>query len=102
VETYLPPAVAGFLRDAGLSPADIDHLVPHQANGRMLDNLLVPLGLPRAVLHRTVERYGNTGAASIPITLDHANRSGRLHPGDVVLLVGFGGGMATGISVLRW
>jgi 3-oxoacyl-[acyl-carrier-protein] synthase-3 len=102
VETYLPPAVAGFLRDAGLSPVDVDHVVPHQANGRMLDDLMVPLGLPRAVLHRTVERYGNTGAASIPITLDHANRAGRLQAGEVVLLVGFGGGMATGISVLYW
>ncbi|GGN44874.1 3-oxoacyl-[acyl-carrier-protein] synthase-3 [Actinoplanes campanulatus] len=102
VESYLPPAVAGFLKDAGLSPDDVDHVIPHQANGRMLDSLLPHLDLPRAVLHRTVERYGNTGAASIPITLDHANRSGRLRAGDVVLLAGFGGGMATGISVLHW
>ncbi|WP_305787988.1 3-oxoacyl-ACP synthase III family protein [Symbioplanes lichenis] len=102
VETYLPPAVEGFLRDAGLAPADVDHLVPHQANGRMLDDLVARLGLPRALLHRTVERYGNTGAASIPITLDHANRAGRFRAGEVVLLVGFGGGMSTGISVLHW
>ena len=102
VETHLPSAIAGFLRDAGLSPADVDHVIPHQANGRMLDDLTVFLRLPRAVLHRTVERYGNTGAASIPVTLDHVNRSGLLRAGDVVLLVGFGGGMATGISLLRW
>ncbi|WP_306205430.1 3-oxoacyl-ACP synthase III family protein [Actinoplanes sp. RD1] len=102
VETHLPPAVAGFLRDAGLSPADVDHVVPHQANGRMLDDLVALLGLPRAVVHRTVEHYGNTGAASIPITLDCANRAGRLRAGEVVLLVGFGGGMSTGISVLHW
>lgn len=59
-------------------------------------------GLTQAAVHRTVERYGNTGSASIAVTLDEANRAGLLRRGELVLLAGFGGGMAAGSTLLTW
>jgi 3-oxoacyl-(acyl-carrier-protein) synthase III len=102
VSANVPAMAQRFLRDAGVRPGDVDHVVPHQANGRMLDELGADLGLPSAVVHRTVERFGNTGAASVPITLDAAARRGALRGGDLVLLIAFGGGMAVGMSLVRW
>jgi acetoacetyl-CoA synthase len=58
--------------------------------------------LPNAQEHRMLESYGNTGAASIPITLDAAARAGALHSGDLLLLAGFGGGMAAGFALVEW
>lgn len=82
--------------------SELDLVVPHQANGVMLREWERELGLAPGVLHRTVERYGNTGAASVPITLDDAVRRGRLRPGASVLLVAFGGGMTWGGVATRW
>jgi 3-oxoacyl-[acyl-carrier-protein] synthase-3 len=98
----LPEVVAEVLKAAAVELPDVDLLVPHQANGVMLEDLADTLGLRPGQLHLTVSRYGNTGAASVPITLDDAVRSGRLHPDDTVLLAGFGGGMTWGGAVLRW
>ncbi|MEU9131077.1 beta-ketoacyl-ACP synthase III [Kitasatospora sp. NPDC048540] len=102
VHAELPEAVAALLRRCGTPPETVRHVVPHQANGAMLADLWPSLGLPRAELHLTVERYGNTGAASVPVTLDHAHRAGRLRTGDTVLLTAFGGGMSVGTTLLRW
>lgn len=97
------PKVVGTLLDAAsLNLDDIDMIAPHQANGRMLAAWADALGLGPDVMHVTVERYGNTGAASIPVTLDDAVHSGRLTPGALVLLVGFGGGMTWGGVAMRW
>lgn len=98
----LPQLVKGFLHEAGVEPADIGHFVPHQANGLMLDDVFAALALPRATLHRTVTHYGNTGAASIPITLDAAVRKGAFRPGELILLAGFGGGMAASFALIEW
>lgn len=98
----LPPLVDEFLAEAGVSPDDVDHLVPHQANGRMLDGLTDLFGLRNATLHRTVAHFGNTAAASVGITLDRAARDGHLRRGDLVLLSGYGGGMAAGLALVRW
>ncbi|WP_245721589.1 3-oxoacyl-[acyl-carrier-protein] synthase III C-terminal domain-containing protein [Nocardia crassostreae] len=94
--------VKQFLHDSDVSPDEVAHLIPHQANSVMLALLEAELGLPNATVHTTVARYGNTGAASIPITLDHAARTGTIRPGDKVLLAGFGGGMAVGLTLLDW
>lgn len=102
VLTELPPLVADFFAQAHVDPADVAHFIPHQANGMMLDDLVPALGLVNARTHRTLERYGNTGAASVGITLDQAARSGDLRPGDLVFLAGFGGGMAAGLALVRW
>jgi len=76
--------------------------VPHQANGVMLAELVELTGLESARTHLTLERYGNVGSASVPVTLDEAARSGAFADGDLVLLAGFGGGMSVGACLLRW
>lgn len=98
----VPPALARTIAAAGISAAEVAHVVPHQPNGVLLDDLADHAGLPRARLHRTVERYGNVGSASVPVTLDQAQRDGALRDGDLVLLTTFGGGMALGNCLLRW
>lgn len=98
----LSPVVRRLLAEHRLDPADVDHLVPHQANGKMIETLQEDLGLPRASTHATVRCYGNTGAASVAITLDAAARAQRFQPGEIVLLAAFGGGMSAGLALLRW
>lgn len=100
--SVVPREIGELLSSQGLAPQDIDHFVPHQANGVLLDKLVATLGLRDNAAHRTVERYGNTGSASIAVTLDEANRAGALREGELVLLSGFGGGMAHGSTLLRW
>jgi acetoacetyl-CoA synthase len=103
VNDHVPEAVSGLLRECAVSVDDIRHLVPHQANGVMLGQLRGALGLADAAqLHLTVDRFANTGAASIPVTLDAAQRAGELDEGDLVLLAAFGGGMNIGVTLLRW
>lgn len=102
VVEQLPQLTKGFLHEAGVDAADISHFVPHQANNVMLDAVFDELHLPRATMHRTVETYGNTGAASIPITMDAAVRAGSFRPGELILLAGFGGGMAASFALIEW
>ncbi|MDQ0585870.1 3-oxoacyl-(acyl-carrier-protein) synthase III [Streptomyces rishiriensis] len=98
----LPQLVKGFLHEAGVGAEDISHFIPHQANGIMLDEVFADLSLPRATMHKTVTHYGNTGAASIPITLDAAVREGAFRPGELILMAGFGGGMAASFALVQW
>jgi 3-oxoacyl-[acyl-carrier-protein] synthase-3 len=102
VTTEVPLAVRRLLEANEVDPADVDHLIPHQANGALLTAALPLLGLPRVRLHLTVAERGNTGAASIPLTLDDCRRKGCFRDGDVLLLAGFGGGMSVGTVLLRW
>ncbi|MEV7193607.1 ketoacyl-ACP synthase III [Streptomyces sp. NPDC093510] len=102
VVEQLPQLTKQFLHEAGVAPDDIAHFVPHQANGVMLETVIEDLALPRVTTHLTLETYGNTGAASIPLTLDAAARRGAFRPGDLILLAGFGGGMAAGFALLQW
>jgi acetoacetyl-CoA synthase len=98
----MPPALVGLAQRADVSLDEVDHFVPHQANGVLLDQLVDKAGLGGARTHRTVERYGNVGSASVPVALDDANRARRIADGDLVLLSAFGAGMATGSCLLRW
>ena len=102
VATAVPPALDELLRRAGRKAVDVDHFVPHQANGIMLGELVEAAGFQNAATHLTLQRYGNVGSASLPVTLDDANRAGALADGDLVLLAGFGGGMSMGAALLRW
>ena len=102
VADHVPPVLADLLDRAGLHAKDIDHFVPHQANGVMLKELVDLAGLDGARTHLTLDRYGNVGSASVPVALDEAARSGTVQPGDLVLLAGFGGGMSVGATILRW
>jgi 3-oxoacyl-[acyl-carrier-protein] synthase-3 len=90
------------LRRAGIQGQDIDLLVPHQANIRIIDATARHAGIPEEKVVITVDRYGNTSAASIPMALAHAEQCGRLTAGKVVLLVAFGAGFTWGSAVIRW
>lgn len=106
VRAYAVPAmvdaVRNACRDAGIEVDDLNLLVPHQSNRRMLEAAIDELGVAEGRLATTVELFGNTAAASIPLTLDTAARDGRLRCGDLVCLVGYGGGLQSAACVLRW
>jgi 3-oxoacyl-[acyl-carrier-protein] synthase-3 len=95
-------SVRRTLESTGLTTDDIDLLVPHQANQRILDAVQQRLGIPAHKVIGNIERYGNTSSASIPISLDEVAREGRLKPGDHVGLVAFGGGATWGATLVRW
>jgi 3-oxoacyl-[acyl-carrier-protein] synthase-3 len=86
----------------GLSLADIDLFIPHQANRRIIDAIGRRLGLPEDKVFVNLHKYGNTSAASIPIALDEANRNGAIHPGNLLLLDAFGGGLTWASALVRW
>jgi 3-oxoacyl-[acyl-carrier-protein] synthase-3 len=88
------------LRTCELQPADINLVIPHQVNQRILDTAFAGLGIPAERIMVNLDRFGNTSAASVPIALDDAVRSGRAKPGDTVLLMAFGGGMTWGGMLL--
>ncbi len=96
-------AVTGEALEAnGWNGHDVDLLISHQANMRILDFLRERLGLDREKVFINIHKYGNTSAASVPIALDEANRSGRLKPGMKILMVSFGGGFTWGSVAMRW
>ncbi len=96
-------AVVGeVLGKAGLEAKDIDWLVPHQANKRIIDSTGRKLGLAPEKVVVTVDKHANTSAASIPLALDAAVKDGRIKKGDLTLLEGIGGGLAWGASLIRW
>ena len=86
----------------GMTPEDVDIFVPHQANIRIIDAAASRLNLPSEKVFLNVEKYGNTSAASIPLALDEAYRSGKIKEGDVVVVVGFGAGLTWAAGVMKW
>lgn len=90
------------LANAGMTPADVDIVIPHQANIRIIDSACNKLGIPTEKAMVNLPTTGNTSAASIPLALVDAIEAGRVHDGDIVLLVGFGAGMTSASAVLRW
>ncbi|HHI97620.1 MAG TPA: ketoacyl-ACP synthase III [Thermodesulfatator atlanticus] len=90
------------LETNGLSPQDLDLVVPHQANIRIIEYLRERLGLPKEKVFVNLDKYGNTSAASIPIALTEAAAEGRLKPGNLVLMVAFGGGFTWASALVRW
>ncbi|WP_338240540.1 beta-ketoacyl-ACP synthase III [Aurantiacibacter hainanensis] len=97
----LSSVLGEVLDDAGCKPADIDWIVPHQANFRILDATARKLGLPMEKVVVTVDRHANTSAASVPLAYDVAKKDGRIKPGDLVMLEAMGGGFTWGASLLR-
>lgn len=90
------------LADAGLTSADVDWVVPHQANARILDATAKKLGLPASKVVVTVDQHANTSAASVPLAFDTAVRDGRIKRGDLVVLEAMGGGFTWGAAALRY
>lgn len=100
--TVLPESVTRAVTDAGLAIADVDLLIPHQANVRIIDAAARRLKMPAGAIFSNVERYGNTSAASVPVALCEAIEEGRIQSGDVVALAGFGAGLTWGAAVWSW
>jgi 3-oxoacyl-[acyl-carrier-protein] synthase-3 len=95
-------AVEAVFRDTGYTAADVDWFVPHQANKRIIDGAAHRLGISPDKIISTVDRHGNTSAASIPLAVDVAVGDGRIKPGDLVLLQAVGGGFTWGAALVRW
>jgi 3-oxoacyl-[acyl-carrier-protein] synthase-3 len=95
-------SVLRTLDRAGCTPADVDLFVPHQANARIIDAVVTRVGLPADTAIQTVDRHGNTSAASVPLALSEVADAGRLRDGSLVLTTGFGAGLTVGTSLLRW
>lgn len=90
------------LEKCGLIKEDIDYLIPHQANIRIIDASVRRLKISNDKVYINLDKYGNMSSASVAVAIDEANRKGLLKDGDVVVLVGFGGGLTWGAAVLKW
>jgi 3-oxoacyl-[acyl-carrier-protein] synthase-3 len=95
-------AAVHIIQKVGLSPEEIDLVIPHQANIRIIEALAKRLKLPMEKVYVNIDRYGNTSAASVPIALDEARRKGLIKEGTNTVLVAFGGGFTWGSAVIRW
>ena len=100
--TAMLKAARKVLDQAGLSIEDIACVIPHQANVRIIEAIADRLGISRDKMFVNLDRYGNTSAAAVAIALDEANRTGRIKPGDYVLMVVFGGGLTWASTILEW
>ena len=98
----LPDALLEALAANGLKPGAIDHVISHQANARIVKSVVDRLAIPREKCWLNIDRYGNTSSASLPISLDEANRAGMLKQGDLIAMMAIGAGMAWGSALLRW
>ena len=100
--TAMTSSLAAAIEKAGVTLDEIDLLIPHQANIRIIQSAAQSLGVPPAKVFTNVEKYGNTSAASIPVALCEAIEAGRVKPNDAVAMVAFGAGLAWGATVVRW
>ena len=95
-------AARDILEQHSLHADQIGLVIPHQANLRIIEAIAKYLELPMDRFYVNVDRYGNTSAASVPLALDEARKSGRIKPGDITLLVAFGAGLTYGSALIRW
>jgi 3-oxoacyl-[acyl-carrier-protein] synthase-3 len=95
-------AVSETLNEKGISPHQVDHVIAHQANLRIIESLMERLNIPMERCWLNIAKYGNTSSASLPMTLDEANRAGRLRPGDLIAMMAIGAGMTWGSALVRW
>jgi 3-oxoacyl-[acyl-carrier-protein] synthase III len=98
----VPHAIRALLAEQGLTPDDLDLVILHQSNLRMIEAIITSLGLSMAQTVTTVQSYANTAAASIPLTLQKAKQSGLLQRNSRVMLCGFGGGLSWGSALINW
>lgn len=87
---------------AGIAIDDIDHVVLHQANTRIIDFAMKRLGIPKEKCFVNIDKYGNTSSASVPIAMAELNASGKLKRGDIVAMCAFGGGLSSGVCIIKW
>lgn len=98
----IPEAIQTMLDQSGLELSDIDLIVPHQANVRIIDAAIESMGIEREKFVVNLDRFGNTSAASIPIALTEALDDGRIVPGKLIMMLGFGAGLSWGSCLFRW
>lgn len=98
----LETSVKKVLEKSGLKPEDINLLIPHQANIRIINHVIKKMQLPKEKVYVNLHKYGNTSAASVPIALDEALQDGKIKKGDVVVLSGFGAGLTYGANLVKW
>lgn len=98
----VPAVVEEALANAGLTANDVDWLLLHQANIRIMEHAAKVLGIPMDRVLRNIEEYGNTSAGSIPLALSEAVKSGLVKKGDIIAMSGFGAGLSWGAAVIRW
>ncbi|MFC4559306.1 beta-ketoacyl-ACP synthase III [Virgibacillus kekensis] len=98
----MPQSSVNVVEKAGYNKEDVDYLIPHQANIRIMEAARERLGIPEEKMAMSIKKYGNTSAASIPIALSEDVKSGKIKDNDLVVMVGFGGGLTWGAIALRW
>ena len=98
----MPESSVNVIKDAGYKEEDVDYLIPHQANIRIMDAARQRLGISDDKMAKTIKKYGNNSAASIPIALSESVRDGKIKDNDLIVLVGFGGGLTWGAIAIRW
>lgn len=98
----VPEVILESLKNAGLKTSDVDHLLLHQANIRIMEHAAEVLGIPMSKVIRNLHEYGNTSAGSIPLALAEAVKSGKIKKGDVIAMAGFGAGLSWASAVIRW
>ena len=98
----VPDVLTECLEAAGMTVDQVDWLLLHQANIRIMETVAKRLGIPMEKVIANLSDYGNTSAASIPLALDEAVRSGKVKPGDVVACAGFGAGLSWGAAIFKW
>jgi 3-oxoacyl-[acyl-carrier-protein] synthase-3 len=98
----LSDTIQDVLHFTGRKPTDVNLYIPHQANIRIINAAIDVLKIPRSSVYNNLDRYGNTSAGSVPLALDEAVAEGRLERGQLVMLSGFGAGLAWGTALMRW
>lgn len=98
----VPGVVSEAIANAGLTVADVDWLLLHQANIRIMEHAAQVLGISMDKVLRNIEEFGNTSAGSIPLALAEAVRQGKVKKGDVIAMAGFGAGLSWGAAVIKW
>lgn len=98
----MPESSVNVIEEAGYNKEDVDYLVPHQANIRIMEAARQRLGISEDKMAKTIKKYGNNSAASIPIALSESVQNGKIKDNDLIVLVGFGGGLTWGAVAMRW
>ena len=98
----IPACVKRLIEKAGIAPLDLDAIIFHQANIRIIDAVAKDCEIPREKFFVNIQKYGNTSSASVPLALDEAVRAGKIKAGDKVMMLGFGGGLSWGGVILEW
>ena len=100
--TAMPEGIRTVVEEAGLQQSDVDWVIPHQANIRIINTAATKLDIPREKFFCNINHYGNTSSGSVPIALHEASQAGLLKKGDIIALCAFGGGLTTGSCIIRW